>query len=134
MRPQRTRPPPGFFKESLVTKRGGLAEELEALMSSVGFVDSDFNDDDGGWKRRIVELALTAINGDPLRLGDALSGPETNQWTDAYTTEIDRLASYKTFDIVERPNDKTNVAKCVVALRKKLGPKGEVVKYKARIC
>src|SRR3984893_279263 len=77
-------------------------------------------------------LLAGAIGDEPRTLAQALASPDAHKWKEAYQIELNQLSKLRTWDIVERPHDKP-IIPCGYVFTIKLGPAGEVLKYKARV-
>src|ERR1700731_4557810 len=77
-------------------------------------------------------LHTSTIGSEPHTLVQALASPNADQWKEAYQTELDQLRKLRTWDIIDRPCDKP-IIPCGFVFKIKLGPTGEVLKFKARV-
>jgi len=75
-------------------------------------------------------LHAGAIGSEPRTLTQALTRPDAHQWKEVYQVELNQLRKLCTWDIVDQPPDKP-VIPCGYVFKIKLGPTGEVLKYKA---
>lgn len=62
----------------------------------------------------------------------AMDGPQADEWKDALETEIRSLLEHETFEIADRPSDRTVIG-CRTVLRNKYSADGEIERRKARI-
>ena len=65
-------------------------------------------------------------------LTQALSRDDTHQWQEAWDTELAQLERLRTWKIVPRPSNKPIILFSHV-FKVKLGPNGEILKYKVRL-
>jgi hypothetical protein len=77
-------------------------------------------------------LALTDGVETPLTYEEAVKCPESKQWKEAMDKEVEKLAKFETYDLIESPNAK-NIVKCKWVYRKKLTIAGLVKEFKARL-
>lgn len=74
----------------------------------------------------------TALLPDPQSYTEAMKAPDAEKWRQAIQQEYDSLIENQTWTVVDLPQGrKALTAKWV--LKKKIGPAGEVLKYKARL-
>jgi hypothetical protein len=111
----RTRPTPGFFKT--LHNQGRQSANLT--------IDERFDSP-------IFAMAAGGIGTEPRTLDEALEGPNADEWHTAWKAEIDQLESRGTWQIVDRPIDKPVIPSRPI-FKQKLGPDGEIQKFKARI-
>ena len=116
--PRRMRPQPGFYKTLAGYAPKGTAANATHL-------DTDDH-------LPMFALHASSIGMEPCTITQALSGPDANQWQKAYQIELDQLNCACTWDIVDRPPDKP-VIPCGYVFKLKLGPNGEILKYKAQV-
>ena len=69
----------------------------------------------------------------PRTYRQAMTSVESPQWSDATNKEFQQLVDSKTFDVVDRPPNDTQVLSCRWVFSIKLNPDGSVT-YKARLC
>ena len=114
----RARPEPGFYKTLAGYPPRGTAANVTL---------HEYDD-----HSPLFALHVGSIGIEPRTIAQALAGPDAVKWKKAYQIELDQLKRVHTWDIVPRPADKP-VIPCGYVFKVKLGPKGEIVKYKARI-
>jgi len=95
-----------------------------------GYTDDELNEIDD-------ILLLNAASGghnadDPKTLREAQESPEWPQWEEAIKAELTQLHSMGTWEMVEKPKDRTLVGNKWVFARK-TNKEGKVIKYKARL-
>lgn len=78
-----------------------------------------------------VCLAEMALDPEPNTRREALRRPDAQKWQSAMQDEYDSLIQNNTWTIVNRPTDQ-HVLSTRWVLRRKLGPDGQIAKYKAR--
>ena len=140
-------------EEESTAKRGSLRDseslednETEDLSQTVGFFEGALEQADRAEPRRItrarkvpqffeeVRTHLAVTEGDyvePKTVYEAKQADEWNQWYRAVKDEVKALQDNETWDPVRPPTDRdVTPFKCVYKV--KLGPSGQVDKYKAR--
>ena len=88
----------------------------------------------------IAAMSLTALSTpidnalrpDPQSYSEAMKSPDARMWRNAIQVEYDSLIENRTWKVVDLPPGRKALTTKWV-LKKKLGPGGEVVKYKARM-
>ncbi|MCP3677051.1 MAG: hypothetical protein GY721_05525, partial [Deltaproteobacteria bacterium] len=70
---------------------------------------------------------------EPTSLAEALASPESKSWIQAAESELNSLMERGTWELVDCPPSRAVVDNTWV-FRRKLGPSGEVLRYKARLC
>ena len=73
-----------------------------------------------------------ALRPDPQSYSEAMKGPDSRKWSEAIQTEYDSLMENRTWKVVDLPSGRKALTTKWV-LKKKLGPNGEILKYKARM-
>ena len=73
-----------------------------------------------------------ALRPDPQSYSEAMRSPDSRKWKEAIQTEYDSLMENGTWKIVDLPPGRKALTTKWV-LKKKLGPDGEILKYKARM-
>src|ERR1700730_4503408 len=119
--PRCTHPQPGYYRSL-----AGHAPRKENVSIAIGAPDAERYD------VPMFALHAGAIGSEPCTLSQALTSPDANQWRQAYQIELDQLKKLRTWDIISRPVNKP-VIPCSYIFKIKLGPAGEVLKYKARV-
>jgi hypothetical protein len=76
-------------------------------------------------------LALTDGIETPLTYEEAIKCTESKEWKVAMDKEVEKLAKFGTYDLVEKPAK--NIVKCKWVYRKKLDLSGLVKEFKARL-
>ena len=76
-----------------------------------------------------VDLTTTP---EPRSYKEALQAPDAKMWMEAIQDEYNSLQSHNTWEIVDVPRNRRPLTTKWV-LKKKLGPGGELIKYKARM-
>lgn len=69
---------------------------------------------------------------EPNTFKQAMRSPDAQQWRESIQLEYDNLVANDIFDIVLRPKDR-KVLTSQWVLRRKLGAKAELIKYRSRI-
>ncbi|KAK4705087.1 hypothetical protein P7C70_g1120, partial [Phenoliferia sp. Uapishka_3] len=77
--------------------------------------------------------ALAALLEDSPTLKQAKNSPEWNFWEKAMGEELDAIETMKTWKLVCRPKDGTNVIPTYYVFKKKRGPDGLVARFKAHL-
>lgn len=73
-----------------------------------------------------------ALRSDPQSYGEAMKSPDSRRWAEAIQIEYDSLIENGTWKVVNLPPGRKALTTKWV-LKKKLGPDGEILKYKARM-
>jgi len=69
---------------------------------------------------------------EPKTIHDALSGPDSNSWKDSIYETIKDHIKNKTWEIIDKPNDK-NIVDCKWVFKIKYNSKGDIERYKTRL-
>jgi len=77
-------------------------------------------------------FALTAIEGDPMSVKEAINSSEGELWKQAMEEEVESLQKNDTWDLIKLPKGRKLVSSKWV-FKKKMEATGEVEKYKARL-
>jgi hypothetical protein len=72
------------------------------------------------------------MDGDSPTLGEALKGPDGDEWRKVTAVEIDKLEERRTWEYVDRPHD-ANILPCSFVLRRKHDEHNKIKSYKARL-
>jgi transposase InsO family protein len=78
------------------------------------------------------EANFALLTADPTSYQEAINRPDGHMWVGALRDEALSLKKACTYTLVPRPLDR-NVIGCKIVWKIKLGPNGEIIKYKARI-
>lgn len=79
-----------------------------------------------------ANLAIASAKVAEVQLQEAMTGPQANEWLDAIVTEFKNILAQDTWELVERPMDRTVIG-CRLILTTKLGPDGMLSRRKARL-
>lgn len=83
----------------------------------------------------VAEMAFLGVDAgedDPKFYQEAVSGPDADHWKAAMQAELDQLHEMGTWDLVERPAERSVIG-CKWVFRIKRDSEGRIVKYKARL-
>jgi transposase InsO family protein len=72
------------------------------------------------------------VDKEPVSVEEALSGPEKQEWRKAMEREVQSMNQSDVWDLVELPNDRRAIG-CRWVFKRKIGPEGEIERYKARL-
>ncbi len=70
---------------------------------------------------------------EPSSIGEAMRSPERENWMLAAKQEFDSLVARRTWDLVPPPQGR-RIVDNVWVFKRKLGPNGQVLRHKARLC
>ena len=96
------------------------------------------NKDDGCGRNTTNVTALTeesaeaAVLKDPISYHDVLSWDDREKWEEACRSELETFKRMEVFEEVKKPNDHKIIG-CKWVFRYKLGPDGQIRKYKVRL-
>jgi len=71
-------------------------------------------------------------NPNKLNVGDALNGPDAEQWRLAMDAEVAQLLNLDTFELVPLPADRKTIG-CHWVLATKQDTSGDIIKFKAQL-
>ena len=108
--------------ENAGSARAQIADELHCMIAAA------HEQGDQG------DLAVDDDLGDSPNASDALSGPEAQFWNAAISEELESIAKVEVYTLVDpAQHDIGNLLGSKLVLRKKRGPNGEILRYKARL-
>lgn len=75
---------------------------------------------------------MVGLPAEPVKLSEALSGPEAPHWQEAVNVEMASLTSMGTWELCDLPRGKKSIP-CRWVFKRKLTPSGSIERYKARL-
>jgi transposase InsO family protein len=85
-----------------------------------------------GQSKHRALLSRTSADADAPPVREALAGEEADKWRAAIDEEVSKLDAADTWEVVDAPPGKALIDSRLI-LRRKRGPTGEVLKFKARL-
>lgn len=78
-------------------------------------------------------FSLICTEGEPSCYKSAMNAPDSKKWLISMESEYNSLIKNKTWVLVDKPNNASNIVKCKWIYKIKKDSDGKVVKYKARL-
>ena len=80
----------------------------------------------------VIEIENGISDDDPKTLAQAMERPDCSEWKKAMKEELDLMAKYEVWDVVDKPED-TNIVGSRWVFRIKRDSNGKILKYRARL-